>query len=224
MAPVRAETQRVDDHASWPTTGMRALAEAGLLKLTVPSHLGGHGQGLLATALITETLARGCPSTALCFGMHCVASAVIGSKATPYQIEKFVQPIVEGRHITTLALSEVGTGSHFYMPETQLSLVGDKLSVQGSKAWITNGSHADSYVVSARLQSTDWRVGEFSCFVIENDTPGLTWGDPWRGIGMRGNSSRGHDAGPGDAAQLATSWGSTATRSGTSLRWSLPIF
>ena len=43
--------------------------------------------------------------------MHCVGSAVIGSKATVQQ-QEFLRPIVAGEHQTTLALSEPGTGAH----------------------------------------------------------------------------------------------------------------
>ena len=50
--------------APWTQAQMAALREAGLLGLTVPSALGGHGQGLLGLAAVTETTACGCASTA----------------------------------------------------------------------------------------------------------------------------------------------------------------
>jgi isovaleryl-CoA dehydrogenase len=188
LAP-RAE--EVDREASWPEHSMRALGEAGLLGLHVPTDLGGHGQGLVAVATVTEVLARACPSSAMCFGMHCVGTAVIAAKPTRDQEERYLEPIARGEHITTLALSESGTGSHFYLPATDLIREGDEFRIGGTKQFVTNGGHADSYVVSTRASSAEADRGEFSCIIVDGDQPGLEWLEEWQGFGMRGNSSRG---------------------------------
>jgi isovaleryl-CoA dehydrogenase len=59
----------VDREAQWPKAGLRALADSGLMGLHVRRELGGHEQGLLALALVTEGLGRACSSTGMCFGM-----------------------------------------------------------------------------------------------------------------------------------------------------------
>lgn len=182
--------QEVDRNCAWPSHSMQAFASAGLLALQVPESLGGHGQGLFALSVLTETIAKACPSSALCFGMHCVGTAVIAAKATDYQTEQFLRKIARGEHITTLALSEAGTGANFYLTETAYKPEGDDFIVNGIKQFVTNGSHADSYVISAANPSADGG-GEFSCLVIEKQAPGLEWLEPWHGFGMRGNSSRG---------------------------------
>lgn len=180
--------EEVDRECRWPQESLHALAEAGLTGLTVPARLGGHGQGMLGLAALTEVVGKACASTAMCFGMHCVATAVIAAKATRRQEERYLTPIAAGEHITTLALSEAGTGSHFFIPETKLERSGDSFVVSGVKQFVTSGGHADSYVVST-LASTEAAVGEFSCLVIERTLPGLRWAEPWCGFGMRGNSS-----------------------------------
>ena len=73
--------QTVDQEAHWPIEALRALGEEGLLGLNVPRRLGGLGHGLSALAQVTEALGKTCSSTAMCFGMHCVATAVIAAKA-----------------------------------------------------------------------------------------------------------------------------------------------
>jgi isovaleryl-CoA dehydrogenase len=189
VAPRAAE---VDAQCLWPSHSMKAFAEAGLLGLQVPVSLGGHGQGLLALTAITELIARACPSSALCFGMHCVGTAVIAAKATDYHRDRYLQPIAQGRHITTLSLSESGSGTHFYLPATRLTEQDECFVVEGEKQFITNGSRADSYVTSvAPAASEDAQSGDFSCLIIDGSTPGLNWQQPWAGFGMRGNSSRG---------------------------------
>lgn len=187
LAP-RAE--QTDAEAAWPQEQMAAVAAAGLLGLHVPQRLGGHGMGLAALARITEELAIGCSSTAMCYGMHCVASAVIAAKATPFQEHRYLAPIAQGRHLTTLALSEPGTGAHFYLPRATFRHTGRAFSVTGEKSFVTNGGQADSYVVSAVAAGAEHDPGTFTCLLADNNAPGLSWGPAWTGFGMRGNSSR----------------------------------
>lgn len=181
---------KVDEEAHWPEEGMRALQRAGLGGLLVPTDCGGHGQGLLAMVQVCEILGQSCGSTSMSFGMHCVATAVIAAKATESQKERFLKPIARGEHLSTLALSEPGTGSHFYLP--QVKLVSDSdgtFTLQGKKSFVTNGGHADSYVVSTVAAESGASGGTFSCILVEKGAPGLKWGHPWNGVGMRGNSS-----------------------------------
>jgi isovaleryl-CoA dehydrogenase len=188
---VRARAEIEDQDALWPAPAMGALAEAGLTGLLAPESSGGHGQGMLGLVAASQELARESPSVALCFAMHCVATAVINAKATARQREELLEPIAAGLHLTTLALSEPGTGSHFWIPETRLEPAAGGFRMTGTKSFVTNGAEVDSYVVST--VATGGGVpgqGEFSLVVVDGDTPGMEWQDPWRGLGMRANSSR----------------------------------
>jgi alkylation response protein AidB-like acyl-CoA dehydrogenase len=180
-----------DQAARWPAAAMAALAEAGLTGLNVPTELGGHGQGMTGIVAISEALAEQSASTALCFAMHCVGTAVIAAKATEVQKERYLVPIAKGEHLTTLAVSEPGTGAFFFYPETALAATDGGFTVTGTKGFVTNGGHADSYVVSTTAApgagSAD---GSFSCVLVDRDAPGLEWADVWAGFGMRANDSR----------------------------------
>jgi len=124
------------------------------------------------------------------FGMHCVGTAVLAASATPEQLERYLVPIARGEHLTTLALSEPGTGANFYVPQTQLSVDPDgSFRLNGSKSFVTNGGHADSYVVSTAPADPGAPPGQFSCVLVRSDAPGLHWQGSWEGWGMRGNSS-----------------------------------
>ena len=193
VAPTAEQTDR---DCAWPAHALRAMSDAGLAGLAVPQRLGGHGQGMLALAVVTETLGAVCPSSALCYGMHCVGTAVVAAKATSEQEDKYLRPIAAGRHLTTLALSESASGAHFYFPQTKLTRDGADYVVNGTKQFVTNGGHADSYVLSTAAgtaggEAADAEAGEFSCLMVDRDLPGMAWLDPWCGLGMRGNSSRG---------------------------------
>lgn len=188
VGPLSSDT---DALARWPEVGLRAMQDAGFGGLVVPEKFGGKGCGLFALTRVCETLGRECASTAICFGMHSVGSSVIAANATPDQQARYLDPICAGKHITTLSLSEAGTGSHFYLPQTTLEAVDEQtFRLTGTKTFVTNGSHADSYVVSAVAAEPDAPVGKFSCVIVDDDPHEIHWGAPWDGMGMRGNSSR----------------------------------
>lgn len=177
-----------DEQANWPEEAVRAMQQRGLAGLVVPRRHGGHEQNLSSLVRVCETLGRTDASTAICFGMHCVASACIAAKATDAQAETYLRPIAEGKHWTTLALSEAGTGSHFYFPTTTASVGEQTYELAGEKSFVTNGGHADSYVVS--VADPDAELGHFSMLMLPASAVTDKWKAPWNGWGMRGNSSR----------------------------------
>lgn len=188
---VRDQAATVDDAAMWPRDSMRALGEAGLLGLHVDTRHGGLGQGMLALAVVAEEIGAVCGSTGLVYGMHCVGTRVIQVRPTPAQVEQYLAPIAAGQHVTSLALSEPGTGSHFYLPRTTFRRRDDGFLVNGHKSFVTSGGEADSYVMSVVAADADLDPGTFSCLLLDADNPGAQWQEPWDGFGMRGNSSRG---------------------------------
>ncbi|WP_436991399.1 acyl-CoA dehydrogenase family protein [Streptomyces sp. enrichment culture] len=188
---LRPQAAAVDTEQRWPAEGMAALLSR-LGGLVVPEHSGGMGHGLLAVAQVGEATGRACASTSICFGMHLVGSAVISAQAGAVQRERYLEPIAAGEHLTTLALSEPGTGGEFWLPQTRMERSGDgRLRLTGAKSFVTNGGHADSYVLSTVAVGPRTPPGQFSCTVVDAATPGLEWGPEWHGFGMRGNASRG---------------------------------
>lgn len=188
---VRKEAEEVDNNWKWPENSIREIQKKGLAGLVVPKEYGGLGQGLFGLAKACEMIGQESGSAALCFGMHCVGSAVIAAKATKSHEKDFLEPIVRGEHLTTLALSETGTGAHFYLPQTQLLAISEQeFMLNGDKTFITNGGFCDSYVVSTIGVEADAPINQFSCVIVEKSLSGMEWGPEWRGLGMRGNSSR----------------------------------
>jgi alkylation response protein AidB-like acyl-CoA dehydrogenase len=68
-------------------------------------------------------------------------------------------------------------------------VTGRGFSLHGEKSFVTNGGHADSYVVSAVKMGDEIDPGTFTCLLMDSNAPGLDLGPPWAGFGMRGNSS-----------------------------------
>ena len=177
---VAAHAEETDSQARWPEESIRALQKSGLGGLTVSEEFGGLGQGSYSLAQVCEILGQECPSTAMCFGMHCVGAAVLAAKATKNQLERYLTPIVEGRHLTSLSLTEAGTGAHFYIPRTRLEVASpETYRVSGEKTFVTNGGYADSYLVSTVAADPKAPAGQFSCIVISKDAEGIKWGEAW---------------------------------------------
>lgn len=188
---LRPRAAHVDEAAKYPRDNIAALQRAGLGGLVIPADAGGLGLGLYAVVRVCETLGAECASTAISLGMHYVGSAVLAAKATDYQRSHYLEPIARGEHLTTLALSEPGTGVHFYLPETKLARSDEGYVLTGEKSFVTSGGHADSYVMSAAPTRPDSAPGEFSCVVVDANAPGLSWNGGWEGWGMRGNAASG---------------------------------
>lgn len=184
----RAEAD--DRECRWPAETMAALAAAGLTGLTAPRDVGGLDAGMLGLVAVSEVLAQESASAGLCFAMHCVGTAVVAAKATAVQRERYLVPIARGEHVTTLALSEPGSGSFFFYPATAISRAAGGFTLDGTKSFVTNGTHADSYVISTAPITGEGEEGQFSCVLVDRDSPGMTWMDAWAGFGMRSNDSR----------------------------------
>lgn len=186
---VRESAEQTDRERAWPEAGIRALQAAGLGGLTVSTAHGGQGHGLTGLLQACEILGQECASTAICYGMHCVGASVIDAHATPGQVKDFLAPICEGEHLTTLALSEPATGIHFYFPSTRMQADGRDFVLHGDKGFVTNGGHADSYVISGITVRENAPEDLFSCLILPAESKNMRWQGEWTGMGMHGNSS-----------------------------------
>jgi alkylation response protein AidB-like acyl-CoA dehydrogenase len=174
----------VDASGEFPRAQLDALGAAGLLALTVPATYGGGGAGLREAADVARELGSVCASTAMIVTMHYAATAALtaaGDKET-------LSAIAAGTHLSTLAFSEAGSRSHFWVPLSTAVIEGDGATVRldASKSWVTSAGQADSYVWSSRPVSAD---GLMTLWLVPSSADGLTVSGPFDGLGLRGNSS-----------------------------------
>lgn len=180
IAQGAAETDR---ESQFPDEQLRALAQAGALGLLVPADQGGVGGGLAALAAACEAVGGACASTGMVFLMHGVTAATVAAGGGP-SAPALLEGMASGEVLGTLAFSERGTGAHFYAPELRAERRDGALIVNGRKAFVTSGGHADVMLVllGAEAEGLD-------CYVVRNDAPGVRFDGRWEGLGMRGNSS-----------------------------------
>jgi alkylation response protein AidB-like acyl-CoA dehydrogenase len=178
----------VDLQGAFPRENFAALAGAHLLGLPVPEELNGPGGDILTTTLVTEELARGCGSTALCYHMHIAATTLIAALAKGDQVDQYVLPILAGKHISTYAISEPGSGSRWWHMVSHATKRNGCYLIDSYKSFATSAGQADSYILPVRATSES-SPHELSLFVIDSDTPAVKPVGTWNSMGMRGNCS-----------------------------------
>lgn len=180
VAPAAVDT---DQTGTFPHKAVAALAEAGLLALTVPREHGGGGHGLDAAADLVRRLGEVCGSTAMVVMMHYSATAALVAAARA----DILTEIAAGRHLSTLAFSEVGSRSHLWAPLGTAVADGDEVVLDARKSWVTSAGEADSYVWSSRPMAAG--AGPMSLWLVRRGAPGLSVVGDFDGLGLRGNGS-----------------------------------
>jgi alkylation response protein AidB-like acyl-CoA dehydrogenase len=179
IAPGAAE---VDARAAFPRQQLGALAEAGLLALTVPAAFGGAGEGLRAASHVVRELGAVCGSTAMIVTMHYSATAALAAGG----MQDTLTAIGAGRHLSTLAFSEFGSRSHFWAPLSTAKADGGDVRLDAQKSWVTAAGEADSYIWSSQPLEAE---GPMTLWVVPGSAEGLTVAGTFDGLGLRGNAS-----------------------------------
>lgn len=171
-----------DKEGRFPKENIDALRKAGLLSLVSAKTVGGRGQGLRAAVAAVERIANECASTAMIYMMHISAAAVIEAHGTAAMRHS----IAEGGKLATLAFSETGSRSHFWVPVSTATKTAVGIRLNAVKQLITSAGNCDIYVWSSRPAASD---GLSSIWVVPSDAGGLSIANPFDGLGLRGNSS-----------------------------------
>ena len=176
----------VDVEGRFPREAIDALAEAGLLGLSIPVEYGGMGQGIRVACAALDEIAQRCASTAMIYLMHlCGCSVYV---ARPQAVEETLGQVACGEHLTTLAWSEKGSRSHFWAPVNQAAQNNGHVVLNAQKSWVTSAGIAEGYVVSSRTAGAEEPTDTVLYLLLKEDE-GFTVSAPWNGLGMRGNAS-----------------------------------
>jgi hypothetical protein len=182
LAPQAAEFEAA---SRFPREVFRLLGRSGLLSLAYPVDVGGGGQPYEIYLQILEEVAAGWASVAVGISVHSLAvypTFAFGSALQRRRLGEFLG----GELLGAYCLSEPHAGSDPAAITTRAVQSDDGFRLHGTKAWVTHGGEADFYNVFARL---DGSPGGISCFLIDRDTPGLTFAPPERKMGLTGSTT-----------------------------------
>jgi alkylation response protein AidB-like acyl-CoA dehydrogenase len=185
IAPVAAKN---DKERRFNSDAIKALGEAGLLGLLVPTTSGGLGQGPRQLAEVVTTIAEADPSVAMVYVMHVCGTACIVSAPETATTKAVLQEIVAGKHLTTLAFSEAGSRSHFWAPISQAQRTPSGVTLDANKSWVTSASHADSYVASALAPNSKGPT-DSTLYLVRKGQKGVTITGTFEGLGLTANDS-----------------------------------
>ena len=183
IAPLAAQ---VDETEAYPAEQLRLLGQQGLMGLYVPEAYGGAGLGALAFCLATEELAWACASTAVIYLVQYAAGYPIVSHGTEAQKRRYLPRLAAGEITTALSISEPGAGSDAGSMTTTAVRKGDRYVLNGTKMWVTNGSHASVLTLFATVDRGRGHKG-VTAFLVEPVFPGFAFGKLERKLGIRGS-------------------------------------
>ena len=181
MAEMAPHAMKWDEEKIFPTEVLRELAQLGFAGVYVGEEYGGSGLSRLEAALVFEALSAGCTSTAAYLTIHNMASWMIDSFGNENQRAKFLPPLMRMDMMASYCLTEPGSGSDAAAMRSRALRDGDHYVLNGSKAFISGAGYSDLYV--AMVRTGDAGAGGVSCFLIEKDAPGLSFGANERKMG-----------------------------------------
>ncbi len=178
-----------DETQRFPKELTSKLAELGLMGCLLPPELEGSGLSYPEYVLAIEELARVDGAIALFVAAHnslCAGHIFLAGSDT--QKRRYLPDLAKGSKIGAWALTEPGSGSDACSAQTSAVRTDVGWVLNGSKAFVSNGSIADTYIVLA-VTDRPAREHGISAFLVERGTPGLSVGKKENKLGMRASDT-----------------------------------
>jgi isovaleryl-CoA dehydrogenase len=180
LAPRAAE---LDEKQGFNLEALRKMGPMGLLGITADPEFGGSGMDAIAATLVMEELGAVCASTTLSYLAHSILAVNnLSQNGSREHKAKYLPKLCSGEWIGSMGMSEPGAGSDAFGMQLQAKRQGDKYILNGTKMWITNGSHSNFFWIYAKTGPTK---KDITTFIVEKDFPGFRVGKKLDKLGMR---------------------------------------
>jgi len=180
-----ARTLEQEDKAL-PAEWIKRYAEMGFLGVNVSEDLGGLGLGNLEALIVLEEFAKVSPAVAFPIFESSVGPVrAVEHFANADLAKRIVPKVCAGEMVVAVAMSEPEAGSALTDLKTRAEIKDGKIVLNGQKRWCSGGSHADAYVVYCKLSDAPGAKG-IGAVLVEDGTPGLSFGARERLMGFRG--------------------------------------
>lgn len=166
---------------------LEKMAELGLLGTHMPEQYGGMAMDTNTNTIITETLGAS-GSFTVSYAAHTgIGMLPILYFGTEAQKEQYLPGLISGELKAAYCLTEPSSGSDALAAKTkaELSADGQHYILNGQKMWISNAGFADVFIVFAQIDGK-----EFTGFIVEKASAGLTLGAEELKLGIKGSSTR----------------------------------
>jgi len=177
----------IDAESRYPEENMRQLAELGLLGMLFPAEYGGSDAGPVSYGIVVREVAGGCAATVVGMAVTNMVGEAIYRFGTVEQRRKYLPALAAGKGAGGFGLTEPSAGSDAFAIATTAVPDGDSYVLNGSKAFITNGSRACVTIVMAVTRREPKK--EISAFLVEPGLPGFSVGKPEHKMGLRGSDT-----------------------------------
>ena len=158
--------------------------EIGLLCPNVPKKYGGIGGDFRFNVIITEELAK-IGATGPGFAVHSdIVAPYLINYSTEKQKNNYLPKMVKGELITAIAMTEPNTGSDLQNIGTKSIIEENKIVLNGSKTFITNGQNANLILVIAKTDISKKAKG-ISIILCEDTRRGFKRGRNLKKIGLK---------------------------------------
>jgi alkylation response protein AidB-like acyl-CoA dehydrogenase len=173
-----------DREHRFPAEVFARLAELGLMGVCVPEELGGAGADFVSYIAVLEELSRADAGVGVTVAVHTSAATLpIVAWGTDVQRSELVPALARGERIGAFALTEPESGSDAAALRARAERDDGDWRLTGRKQWITNASHAGTFLVFARSEAG------ISCFAVDGGSPGLEVGPEAEKLGLNSSST-----------------------------------
>ena len=161
----------------------------GLLCISIPEEYGGGGT-FAHEAVVIEEQAR-IADDAFAYNVHStIVAHYLLNYGTEEQKRRWLLGMASGDLVGAIAMTEPGTGSDLQNIRTTARRDGDHYVINGSKTFISNGTHCDLLVIVARTSDDPGGRGVSLIVAQTKDLPGFERGRVLEKIGMKGQDTR----------------------------------
>ncbi len=164
------------------------FVELGLMGIEIPEEFGGAGGSLMMVTLAVEELSKVDAAAAIQVDVqNTLVNYPLYRYGNAEQRARILPRMTSGA-IGAYALSEPGSGSDAFGLATRADKAEGGFTLNGSKAWITNGAEAEVFVVFANTRPDAGYKG-ITAFIVERGDAGFTVGKKEDKLGIRASST-----------------------------------
>jgi acyl-CoA dehydrogenase len=177
-----------DRSGEFPWENIRALNRLGLNAMFVPEQHGGAQMSYTAYLQCLREISRACASTGGIWATNFHFTKPLLEFGSEEQKRRLL-PVMLNGGLGSLTITEPGAGSDATAMKTAFLPEGDHVVVTGEKCFITNGAHADLYLLFGKWHGIEDGRKAISVLVLEKGTPGLSVVREEDKMGLRASST-----------------------------------